>query len=191
MRWLPARPNWASPQVSEILNVPGAELLGPLPAELQVYTTFQAAVSAASRSAAGARAFIAYLTSPAAAAVITAKGMEPVPAIGSRRWPRTQLTEAQRQAVADFRAARGVDITGPFHPLLRSPELMTRTSAMGDYLRYRSTLPPRLSELVILMTARAWTQQYQWNAHYPIAVKAGLDPQVAAGHCRRAAGPRP
>jgi 4-carboxymuconolactone decarboxylase len=166
-------------QISEILNVPGAELLGPLPPGLQVYTTFQAAVSAASRSADTARAFIAYLTTPAAGVVITEKGMERA---SSDRLPPLQpaeMTTAQRQAVADFRSARGTEITGPFHALLRSPELMTRTRAMGDYLRYKTTLPPRLSEFVILMTARAWTQQYEWNAHYPIAIKAGLDPQVA------------
>ena len=93
--------------------------------------------------------------------------------------PAAQMTPAQQQAVADFKTARGVAVTGPFHPLLRSPELMTRTRAMGDYLRYKSALPPRLSEFVILMTARAWTQQYEWNAHYPIAIKAGLRPEVA------------
>jgi 4-carboxymuconolactone decarboxylase len=65
-------------------------------------------------------------------------------------------------------------VSGPFHPLLRSPELMTRTRAMGDYLRFKSALPPRLSEFVILLTAREWNQQYEWNAHYPIAIKAGV-----------------
>lgn len=167
-------------QISEILNVPGAALLGPLPRELQVYTTFQAAVSASARAAAPARAFIAYLQTPAAATVITAKGMEP--AAGNRLppLPDAQLTDAQRQAMADFKTARGTEVSGPFHALLRSPELMTRTRAMGDYLRFRSTLPPRLSEFIILMTARAWTQQYEWNVHYPIAIKAGLDPRVAA-----------
>jgi 4-carboxymuconolactone decarboxylase len=166
-------------QISEILNVPGAELLGPLPQELQVYTTFQAAVSADSRSADTARAFIAYLTTPAAGVMIREKGMERV---SSDRLPPllpADMTAAQRQAVADFRSARGAEVTGPFHPLLRSPELMTRTRAMGDYLRYKTTLPPRLSEFVILMTSRVWTQQYEWNAHYPIAIKAGVDPQVA------------
>src|SRR6185503_4909727 len=91
----------------------------------------------------------------------------------------SQLTPAQRQAVADFKTARGVEISGPFYPLLRSPELMTRARAMGDYLRYKSALPPRLSEFVILMTAREWTQQYEWNAHYPIALKAGLKAEIA------------
>ena len=105
--------------------------------------------------------------------MITAKGMEPAQSNRLPPLPAERLSEAQRQAVAEFRAARGADLTGPFHPLLRSPELMTRTRAMGDYLRYKTTLPPRLSELVILMTARAWTQQYEWNAHYPIAIKAG------------------
>ncbi len=56
---------------------------------------------------------------------------------------------------------------------------MTRTRAMGDYLRYKSALPPRLSEFVILMTAREWTQQYEWNAHYQIALKAGVSAEVA------------
>ena len=49
---------------------------------------------------------------------------------------------------------------------------------MGDYLRYKSALPPRLSEFVILLTAREWTQQYEWNAHYPIAVKAGVKREI-------------
>lgn len=93
--------------------------------------------------------------------------------------PADQRTAAQREAVEAFRVARGTEVSGPFHPLLRSPELMTRTRAMGDYLRYKSALPPRLSEFVILMTAREWTQQYEWNAHYQIALKAGLKPEIA------------
>jgi 4-carboxymuconolactone decarboxylase len=93
--------------------------------------------------------------------------------------PADKLTEAQRKAAADFREARGGDISGPFVPLLRSPEVLTRARAMGDYLRFKSVLPPRLSEFVILMTARQWTQQYEWNAHHPLALKAGLNPETA------------
>ena len=158
-------------QISEILNVPGALLVGPLPAEVQVYTTFAAAASPTASSA--ARQFIAFLVSAQAAAVMRQKGMESIdrmPPIAADR-----LTPAQREAVDAFKAARGVDISGPFHPLLRSPELMTRTRAMGDYLRYKSALPPRLSEFVILLTARHWSQQYEWSAHYPIAIKAGVN----------------
>jgi 4-carboxymuconolactone decarboxylase len=80
--------------------------------------------------------------------------------------------------VAEFKQARGADITGPFIPLLRSPEVMTRARAMGDYLRFRSALPPRLSEFVILLTSRDWTQQYEWSVHYPSAIKAGLSPDL-------------
>lgn len=93
--------------------------------------------------------------------------------------PTASLTLEQQQAVAAFRAARGAEPTGPFIPLLRSPEVMTRARAMGDYLRYKTTLPPRYSEFVILMTSRSWSQQYEWNAHYPIAIKAGLSAEVA------------
>src|SRR5262245_27602606 len=84
-----------------------------------------------------------------------------------------KLTAAQQTAVAEFKAARSAEISGPFIPLLRSPEAMTRTRALGDYLRFRSALPPRLSEFVILLTARQWTQNYEWNAHEPIARQAG------------------
>lgn len=99
--------------------------------------------------------------------------------------PAEQLTEAQKQAIAEFKAARGVDISGPFVPLLRSPEVMNRARAMGDYLRYKSTLPPRLSEFIIIVTAREWTQNYEWDAHASLALKAGVSPEtvnaIAAG----------
>ncbi|MFA5907487.1 MAG: carboxymuconolactone decarboxylase family protein [Vicinamibacterales bacterium] len=121
------------------------------------------------------------LSSNATKAVVEALGPQESAAPPDRLppVPVDQMTAAQKQAVADFKTARGAEVTGPFHPLLRSPELMTRTRAMGDYLRYKSALPPRLSEFVILMTARAWTQQYEWNAHHPIALKAGLSPDTA------------
>jgi 4-carboxymuconolactone decarboxylase len=93
--------------------------------------------------------------------------------------PADRMTAAQRQAVAEFKAARSADISGPFVPLLRSPEVMTRARAMGDYLRFKSTLPPRLSEFTILLAARRWTQQYEWNVHQPLALQAGLKPDIA------------
>jgi 4-carboxymuconolactone decarboxylase len=88
--------------------------------------------------------------------------------------PADRLTDAQKKAIEEFKAARSADISGPFVPLLRSPEVMSRARAMGDYLRFRSSLPPRLSEFVILLTSRRWTQQYEWNAHQPLALKGGL-----------------
>ena len=56
---------------------------------------------------------------------------------------------------------------------------MSRAREVGDYLRFGSALPPSLSEFVILMTARVWTQQYEWSIHHPIALAAGLAPEVA------------
>jgi 4-carboxymuconolactone decarboxylase len=92
--------------------------------------------------------------------------------------PADKLTDAQRNAIAEFKAARSAEVSGPFIPLLRSPEVMTRARAMGDYLRFRSSLPPRLSEFVILITARRWTQQYEWNAHQPLALQGGVKAEV-------------
>ena len=84
------------------------------------------------------------------------------------------MTPAQQQAIEEFRRLRGTEPFGPFVALLKSPELLTRVSALGEYLRYRSALPPRLSEFVILITAAHWHQSYEWDLHAPIAVKAGV-----------------
>jgi 4-carboxymuconolactone decarboxylase len=92
--------------------------------------------------------------------------------------PADKLTDPQKKAIQEFKAARSADVSGPFVPMLRSPEVMSRARAMGDYLRYKSSLPPRLSEFVILMTARRWTQQYEWNAHQGLAVQGGLHADI-------------
>lgn len=92
---------------------------------------------------------------------------------GSRD-PGSGLTPEQQHAAEEFRKLRGVDPFGPFIHLLESPELMTRVSALGEYLRFRSALPPRLSELAILITAAHWRQEYEWEIHAPEALKAGI-----------------
>lgn len=71
--------------------------------------------------------------------------------------------------------------------MLRSPELMTLTAAMGDYLRFRSALVPRLRELAILVTSREWTQQFEWDVHAREARTAGvsLESIDAIAHARR------
>ena len=93
--------------------------------------------------------------------------------------PENQMTEAQRDAVEEFKAARDTTrFGGPFVPLLRSPEMLSRARNVGDYVRFNSVLPPRLSEFVILITARHWTQQYEWTAHAAIAERAGLRQEI-------------
>jgi 4-carboxymuconolactone decarboxylase len=93
--------------------------------------------------------------------------------------PPTQYTAEQKQAAADFEAERKVPVFGPFEPMMHSPQVMTLARAMGDYLRYKSAVGNTLSELAILMTAREWTQEYEWSVHYPIALKAGIRAEVA------------
>jgi 4-carboxymuconolactone decarboxylase len=56
---------------------------------------------------------------------------------------------------------------------------MGRVRGLSDYVRFNSSLPPRLSEFVILITAREWSQGYEWQAHFPLAVKGGLNPDIA------------
>ena len=85
-----------------------------------------------------------------------------------------QQTAEQKKAADEFQAGRGYAISGPFAVMLRSPEVMLRAKAMGDYLRFRNVLPKRVSEMVILITAREWTQQYEWSYHYGFALEAGL-----------------
>jgi 4-carboxymuconolactone decarboxylase len=93
--------------------------------------------------------------------------------------PLEKYTEAQRKAAREFSVERGKRMFGPFVPLLRSPELMLAAKGMGDYLRSRSAVPPRIAELVILVVCRNWTQQLEWQVHYPLALKAGLRKDVA------------
>ena len=104
----------------------------------------------------------------------SAQAQERLPTI-----PPAQYSAEQRQAAADFEAARKVPVFGPFEPLMHSPEVMSQARAMGDYLRYKSAVGDTLSELAILLTAREWTQDYEWYVHYPIALKAGIRPEVA------------
>jgi len=101
-----------------------------------------------------------------------------------------ELNPAQK-AWADMIAAppRNAKFTGPpYRAYIRNPDLAPRLSALSDYLRWNTSLPPRLSELAILITARQWTAQFEWFAHYPLALKGGLDPAVAGDI---AAGKRP
>ena len=79
-------------------------------------------------------------------------------------------------------------VNPPYRAYIRNPELAPRLSALSEYLRWNTSLPPRLSELAILITAREWTAQYEWFAHYPLALRGGLDPKIAADI---AAGKRP
>lgn len=99
--------------------------------------------------------------------------------------PPDQLTEAQRRAAhAVINGPRGA-LYGTFVPLLRSPELLENAQRMGEYLRYRSAIGARLSELAILVTARQWNQGVEWAIHAPIAAQVGIPQGVIDAIGRR------
>jgi 4-carboxymuconolactone decarboxylase len=102
---------------------------------------------------------------------VNAQDRMPIPAMD-------QLNDAQRKAAQDIIDGPRKALYGPFIPLLRSPELMDRSSKMGEYLRYKSAIGTKLSELVILIVARHWTQQVEWYLHQPIALKVGIKQEV-------------
>src|SRR5258708_9935987 len=75
--------------------------------------------------------------------------------------PPAQYSPEQKQAAAEFEAARKVPVFGPFEPLMYSPAVMSQARAMGDYLRYKSAIGNTLSGLAILLTARVCPHNYE------------------------------
>jgi 4-carboxymuconolactone decarboxylase len=104
--------------------------------------------------------------------------------------PRDQMDDAQRAAADELIAGPRKGVKGPFIPLLRSPQLMARLQKVGEYLRFESALPRRVNELVTLVVARAWAQQFEWGAHVPLAKAAGTAAEAieAVREGRRPAG---
>jgi 4-carboxymuconolactone decarboxylase len=93
--------------------------------------------------------------------------------------PKDKMTEAQKKALEEVVASRGAGgAEGPFVPMLRSPELMNRLQTFGEYVRFHNSIGTKLTEFVILLTARQWTQQYEYDAHQPLALKAGLNQEI-------------
>lgn len=105
----------------------------------------------------------------------SAFGQDRMPAI-----PLDKMTDLQKKYAEEIiKGPRGA-LYGPFVPLIRSPELMDRAQRMGEYLRYKSAIGTKLSELVILITARQWTQQVEWAIHEPIAIKSGIKGEIVS-----------
>ena len=104
------------------------------------------------------------------------------PAFGQQRLPTippAQYDAEQQKAAEEFLATRKTPVFGPFEPMMYSPQVMTIARATGDYLRYNSAIGNTLSEFVILITAREWSQDFEWSVHYPIALKAGIAKDTA------------
>lgn len=88
--------------------------------------------------------------------------------------PADKMNPEQKQAVQAIVSGPRGSLPNVFVPLERSPRLLLPLQQVGEYLRFQSKLPGNVREFVILLTARLWTQQYEWNAHYPIALKEGI-----------------
>lgn len=119
------------------------------------------------------------------AAAVAATELPPLR--GDRFKPLTaaEMTPEQKAMVDAILAGPRTSLNGPFNVMLRSPDLGDRLQKVGEYVRFKTSIPPRLNELAILVTARAWTAQYEWYAHQQYALKAGLPPvvieEIAAG----------
>ena len=90
------------------------------------------------------------------------------------------MTPEQKEVADRIVAGPRKGMRGPFSALLRSPELADAAQKLGEYARFKTSIPPRLNELAILLTARHWTAQYEWYAHHRLAMQAGLSPDIAA-----------
>ena len=88
-----------------------------------------------------------------------------------RSGPRTKL--------ANFSGSKPGPLGGPFNAMLRSPGIGNIVQALGGEIRFKSSIPSKLNELAIMVTARYWTSQYEWTAHCKLALEAGLDPAKA------------
>ncbi|SMY08040.1 carboxymuconolactone decarboxylase family protein [Flavimaricola marinus] len=101
----------------------------------------------------------------------------------SRRHPGPDLdhlTEAQARVHDAIKNGPRGNVIGPLRVWLTNPEMAEKAQALGQYARYDSSLPPILSELVILVTGRYWSSGFEWAQHAPIALEAGLDPAIVA-----------
>ena len=109
---------------------------------------------------------------------------------GNRFKPLTfgELTPEQKTLVDHLLSGERGTLNGPFNVLLRSPEMGDLAQKLGAYVRFHTTVPPKLNELAILITARSLNVQYEWVAHHRLALQAGLSPAVIDAV---AAGKRP
>ena len=121
-------------------------------------------------------ALIASLVIAASLSTETLAGQERMPPI-----PSEKMTDAQRKAVADYKAIRGVDLTAPpWTILLRVPSQVVPALQIRLHYLNDSALNQRLTEFAILIAARRWTNNWEWNAHAPAATRAGLKTDIVA-----------
>jgi 4-carboxymuconolactone decarboxylase len=109
-----------------------------------------------------------------------APNVRDVKLVGDRFRPLTyaEMTADQRSMIEHLLTGERGSTGGPFNVLLRSPRMGDVAQQLGAQVRYHSSLPPRINEMAILLTARHWTAQYEWYAHKRLALQAGLAPAI-------------
>ena len=100
--------------------------------------------------------------------------------VGDRFKPLTyaEMTPPQKKMFENLISGERRGASGPFNVLLRSPEMGDLAQQFGASMRYHSSIPPKLNELAIIITARHWTSQYEWYAHRRAAQNAGLSQSI-------------
>ncbi len=101
---------------------------------------------------------------------------------------RDTATDEQKAVLDEILSGPRGNLNGPFLGWIESPALAQHAQRLGAFCRYRTGLPPRLSELAILVTAARWRSQAEWHIHHPIALEAGV-PAAAAEAIRTGAPP--
>lgn len=104
-------------------------------------------------------------------------GRSPAPRLPA--FDRAAATPAQLAVLDEILSGPRGNLAGPFLAWIASPELADHAQRLGSFCRYRTGLPPRLSEFAILVTAAQWRAQAEWQIHYPIAIEAGVSPEIA------------
>ena len=95
--------------------------------------------------------------------------------------PVDKMTDAQKKAATEYKELRGTDLAGPpWSVILRVPDLVVPSLEIRLHNQKNSALSPKLTELAILIAARQWTNNYEWNAHATLADRAGLSQPVMA-----------
>jgi 4-carboxymuconolactone decarboxylase len=90
-----------------------------------------------------------------------------------------QMTDAQKKAAADYKELRKTDLAGPpWSVILRVPDWVVPATQMRVHVQTRPVLGNKLTEFAILIAAREWTNNYEWNAHSNAANQAGLAPAL-------------
>ena len=95
-----------------------------------------------------------------------------------REISREEMSNEQQSVFDDIAGGPRQGVRGPFLALLHIPILADRVQKLGQYVRYDCSVPWKLRELAILITACHWQAKYEWFAHESEARKAGLSNSV-------------